>query len=150
MRTVAIAGACWVMSLTGCGLESGRIGDGAGGDEGTGEAQEASSTFTAPWKTSHFMRTRPIQAPRGGTITVVSKADFDDRIGCPAAYSAELIHFVGGREEVASIARAYPLNMSRSEVWTALAGGTYRVQFSTKMPPGKCTLRGVVTVTVTP
>lgn len=116
----------------------------------TGEAREPATTFTAPWSTSHFMRSRPILARLGDTITVSAKADFVDHAGCPSVYSVELVHFVGGAEEIVSIARAYPRNQAHSESWTALAAGTYRVQFSTRRPPGKCELRGTVTVNVTP
>lgn len=130
----------------GCALESSETES----DPPTGEAREAESTFTAPWSTSHYMRTRPIMAPLGGTITVWSKADFADRAGCPSAYAAELIHFVGSSEEVVSIARAYPLNQPHTETWATPARGTYRVQFSTTRPAGTCELHGTVTVTVKP
>ncbi len=147
MRTVALLGIVASALVSGCALERS---DKTGDDEGTGKAQESASTFTAPWSTSDIMRTRPIAAPLGGTIKVLAKADFSDPAGCPRAYTAELIHFGGRGEEVIGIARAYPRNQAHAEVWTALTGGIYRVQFSTTRPPKKCTLLGAVTVSVTP
>ncbi len=147
MRSKLMIGAA-ALSLAGCALDTGGSAD---EDEETAEVQEAASTFTAPWSTTHVMRTRPIAAPLGGTITVSAKADFSDHAGCPLAYTAELIHLLGGgREEVSSIARAYPRNQLHSEIWTALAKGAYRVQFSTTRPPKACSLLGTVTVSVKP
>jgi hypothetical protein len=109
---MAILSAVAAVLGCGCALESSETES----EPATGEAREAASTFTAPWSTSHYMRTRPIQVPPGGTITVRSKADFADHVGCPLAYSAELLHFVGSGEEVISIARAYPRNQPHSEI----------------------------------
>jgi hypothetical protein len=146
MRRMAILGAVAAVLGYGCALESSETES----EPATGDVPEAASTFTAPWSTSHYLRTRPIMAPLGGSIVVRSKADFADHVGCPSSYSVELIHLIGSSEEVVSIARAYPLNQWHSEIWAAPARGTYRVQFSTTEPPGKCELRGTVTVSVTP
>lgn len=148
MRRIAMLG--MALALGGCALESGET----GGDETTGEAQEASS-FSTEWSTTHILRSRPIQVALGGTITVISKGDFADRAGCPSSYSIELIRFFNDpkgkpAEEVVGIARSYPLNQAHSELWTALVAGTYRLQFSTTTLPKKCSLHGVVTVNVKP
>src|SRR5579862_7708101 len=121
MRT-AILGASAAVVACGCALAPRET----EGERGIAEAREPASTFTAPWSTSHYMRTRSISAPLGGTITVFSKADFADRVGCPTAYSVELIRFASNAEEVVGLTRAYPLNQQHSEIWTALAGGTYK------------------------
>jgi hypothetical protein len=118
-----------VLMCNGCAMESGE-------SESVGEVRQAASSFTAPWSTSHFMRTRAFTVPRGGTVTVSAKADFADPVGCPSAYAVELIRFDGGHEDVVDIARSYPRNQSHAEIWIGLAGGTYRVQFSTTRPPG--------------
>ena len=147
MRRLAILGTMAAVLGCGCALESAEVDN----DPGVGEAREAASTFTSPWSTTHFMRTRPILVRPGDTITVRSKADFADPAGCPSAYSVELIRFVSNGEEVVGIVRSYPArNQAHSEIWTALAGGTYKVQFSTTRPPDTCELHGVVTVDVTP
>jgi hypothetical protein len=148
MRSIVIAAMRMVVAVTfgGCAMDSNEIGDEESPTAQVGEA----STFTKEWSTTHVMRTRPIVASLGGTISVSSKADFDDHVGCPPFYTAELIHFVGSAEEVIGIARSYPLNQTHAEIWTALTGGTYRVQFSTTQKPAKCSLHGVVTVNVTP
>lgn len=145
MRAMALLGLAAVV-IGGCALEAQ---DDAAGDEGTGEAHGAASAFTASWSTTHVVRTRPIVVPIGSTIKVTAKADFSDPVGCPSAYTAELIQFAGG-EEVIGIARAYPRNQTHTEIWTALVAGTYRVQFSTMRPPKACSLLGTVTVNVTP
>jgi hypothetical protein len=148
MRRMGILVAVAAVLGCGCAVESSEPQGERRSEPATGEAGEA---FTAQWSTKHFMRTRPIPAGLGATITVWAKADFADPVGCPSAYSVELIRFVSNGEEVVGIVRSYPArNQAHSEIWTALAGGTYKVQFSTTRPPDTCELHGVVTVDVTP